>query len=919
MKQDAAVHVHVISHTHWDREWYLTREDYRLRLIDLVDGVLDRMDRDPAFTFFHLDGQTIVLEDYLEVRPDQEARLKQRIAEGRLLVGPWYVMPDMFLVSGEALVRNLAIGHRIAESFGRVMNAGYTPDPFGHVAQMPQILAGFGLDNAILWRGFGGPRSEYIWEGHDGTRTLLLHFPREGYCNAFRLPLLPPAERRVQAAEVVGREAGRSQTGSVLLMAGIDHTEPHPDLLTLVGEIDAMNGVTASLSTFPAYVERVRASVAGSGAALGVVRGEFRAGEEYSNLLPGVLSARTYLKRSNVRAQALLEKVAEPLALFAWMAGEPHPSGLLSYAWKTLIENHPHDSICGCSIDEVHDENDTRFARVLQAATGQVTRSLRALARRVESGSEGSLRFLVVNTNVRADHGVVDAVIDIPIESAEPGRILDSDLFDAPLQFFARGASIQEVLDPEGRAVLFQELSREERIEQWTSRIDLPLAVRVERVRVALGVELPAAGFVALDARIGPGPSVAPAIHARGRTIENDRLRVEVLSDGTLNVLDKASGLKYRRVLELEDVGDVGDEYTLSPPATDRRITGREASAAVVTILATGPLRNALRIETSLAVPAGATDDRRGRSSDMVPLRVSIEVELSLGSSVVGGRIRVDNRALDHRLRLLFPTGTRDVATSRADSAFGIVTRAAQREIPAEAPPEAPVNAMPFQSVVDAGDATAGMVVLSEGLMEYEVMAPSGTDESAAIGLTVLRCVGWLSRDDLATRKGNAGPSLESPGAQCLGAFEFRFAFAPRTTPPSEVALCEMGRRFLAPPSVVVGTGGPQHPQSLPRRHSFLTIAADADSGMTLSALKKAEERDSAVLRVFNASEKRSPLTVSAARPIVAAFDANLREQRGTPLAVQGGGVSIALGARKIATLDLEFAPPAVTRAGGAA
>ena len=148
--------IHIVSHTHWDREWYLTREQYRLRLMGLIDRVLDRLEENPRFTHFHLDGQTIVIEDYLEVRPDQEERLRSHITAGRLLVGPWYVMPDMHLVSGESLVRNLALGHRIAERFGGVMGAGYMPDPFGHVAQMPQILAGFSLDSAILWRGFGG-------------------------------------------------------------------------------------------------------------------------------------------------------------------------------------------------------------------------------------------------------------------------------------------------------------------------------------------------------------------------------------------------------------------------------------------------------------------------------------------------------------------------------------------------------------------------------------------------------------------------------------------------------------------------------------------------------------------------------------------------------------------------------------------
>jgi mannosylglycerate hydrolase len=155
--------VHFVSHTHWDREWYLTYEQFRLRLVGLIDRLLDLMESRPDFEFFHLDGQTIVLEDYLELRPAQEGRLRKLIEDGRILIGPWYDMPDEFLVSGESLVRNLALGHRLASTFGTPMPVGYLPDLFGHVAQMPQILRGLGLDNAILWRGFGGPRAEYWW------------------------------------------------------------------------------------------------------------------------------------------------------------------------------------------------------------------------------------------------------------------------------------------------------------------------------------------------------------------------------------------------------------------------------------------------------------------------------------------------------------------------------------------------------------------------------------------------------------------------------------------------------------------------------------------------------------------------------------------------------------------------------------
>ena len=202
--------VHVISHTHWDREWYLTFEQYRTRLVDLVDGVLDRMERDPRFTFFHLDGQSIVIEDYLEIRPERERELRKRVEEGRLLVGPWFVMPDMFLVSGESLVRNLTRGIRTAEKFGRTMRVGYIPDPFGHISQMPQLLTGMGLDGAILWRGFGGLKAEYLWRSPDGSEVVLSHLPPDGYCNGLRLPLVTGEEFREETQHVLDYERQRS-------------------------------------------------------------------------------------------------------------------------------------------------------------------------------------------------------------------------------------------------------------------------------------------------------------------------------------------------------------------------------------------------------------------------------------------------------------------------------------------------------------------------------------------------------------------------------------------------------------------------------------------------------------------------------------------------------------------------------------
>src|SRR3954462_2799880 len=267
--------IHVVSHTHWDREWYLTHEQFRFRLVALIDRLLDLLDADPNYKYFHLDGQTIVLEDYLEIRPEQEPRLRAAIACGRVLIGPWYVMPDEFLVSGESLVRNLLRGHRISREYGAPMPVGYLPDLFGHVGQMPQIWRQFGLDNTILWRGFGGRNAEYWWQAPDGSRVLMMHLPPEGYCNAPRLVFDPDAVM-TRASKAVDFERGRTLVGQALLMNGVDHVEPQVEIPNLVAALSAIPGQRAQHSTLPAYVDAVRRAVDTMKPALETITGELR-------------------------------------------------------------------------------------------------------------------------------------------------------------------------------------------------------------------------------------------------------------------------------------------------------------------------------------------------------------------------------------------------------------------------------------------------------------------------------------------------------------------------------------------------------------------------------------------------------------------------------------------------------------------
>jgi len=929
--------IHVVSHTHWDREWYLTHEQFRFRLVALVDRLLDLLDADPNYKYFHLDGQTIVLEDYLEIRPEQEPRLRKAIEEGRILIGPWYVMPDEYLVSGESLVRNLLRGHRISHEFGTPMPVGYLPDLFGHVGQMPQIWRQFGLDNTILWRGFGGPNAEYWWDAPDGSRLLMMHLPPEGYCNATRIVFDPDA-MMARAKEKVDFERGRTRTGQALLMNGVDHVEPHTSIPLLIERLSAIPGQRAIHSTLPDYVAAVRTTVEAERPALETIVGELRGGTDYANLLPGVLSARVYLKQQNAHVQTLLESYAEPLSVMASRVASAsdaftYPAGQLRHAWKTLLQNHPHDSICGCSIDRVHEENMTRFARAGQVGDAVVEAALDAIADAVPASSAPNvIRALVVNTDAVERAQVVDAFIDLPVDSAEPWRKVDAPALDRPVTFWPREMTITGVTAPDGQRVEFQIVGEDTLVTHVMSRYETPWALNVRRIHLLWWAPaLPPCGYAAFDLTLG----LADAQVAGGRRLvsggdkyaENERIKMSINHDGTFEVSDKASGVTYHRVAAMEDVGDVGDEYNYSPPAKDARITSVDARVTGVSRLGGGPLRAGLRVELELPLPRSAAADRTSRAADTVAVPVTIEATLDAGSPRVAFAVWVDNRAADHRLRMLFPTGAAMVDAARADTAFDVITRPARIPVPETIRNESPVSSMPMISVVDAGDAEAGATVIGKGLMEYEIVskttdnaepaerAEKSGERSAssassalivvpdpAIAMTLIRAVGDLSRNDLATRPaGHAGPPVATPGAQCLGLQRFELAFEPHGPAPLAGELMSSARAQNIPPRVVVAT---RPDGNGPLTRSFLRIDRRAGD-VVLSAFKQAEDRLSTIVRLFNPGDEVASIVVGVDAPIAQAFAVNFLEERQAALELRNGMVELRLKPKQIVTTEL--------------
>lgn len=227
--------IYIISHTHWDREWNQPFQHFRKRLIDMMDELIETLETDPEYRFFTFDGQTIILEDYLEIKPENKERLAKLIKDGKIIIGPWYVMGDEAMPSGESLIRNLIKGHQIAREFGaEPLKVGYVTDIFGHTGQLPQILQGFGIESALLTRGMGDfMGSEFEWEAPDGSKVLGLKKDEDrtysDFYFAVRWPFFGRDYDRNELTERFKKHleyiSSRSAADILLMMDGVDNID----------------------------------------------------------------------------------------------------------------------------------------------------------------------------------------------------------------------------------------------------------------------------------------------------------------------------------------------------------------------------------------------------------------------------------------------------------------------------------------------------------------------------------------------------------------------------------------------------------------------------------------------------------------------------------------------------------------------
>ena len=691
--------VYIISHSHWDREWYMAYEQHHMRLVELMDDLLELFEKDPEFNSFHLDGQTIILDDYLQVRPEKRELVQQAITAGKLRIGPFYILQDDFLISSESNVRNMLIGMEESQKWGTPVMLGYFPDTFGNMGQTPQMMKQAGLEAAAFGRGvkpigfdnqvleaenYSSQYSEMWWKGPDQTEIFGLLFAN-WYSNSNEIPSEKEAAKVFWKQKLSDAEQYAS-TDHLLMMNGVDHQPVQKDISKAIRLANELYPDYEFVhSNFVDYLEAVQKDLPKD---LGDVEGELTSQETDGwYTLANTASARVYLKQWNTKVQRQLENITEPLATMAHEVTGEYPHDQLDYAWKTLMQNHPHDSICGCSVDSVHREMITRFEKANEVGKYLADEALRQLGEAIDTSGlpEASYPFVVFNTAGSPKTG--EAEISIELERKRFAEGIPEALY-AELEQRPKKVYHVETVDGKKLSAMISEEKVAFGYDLPKDRFRVPYMARTITIRLPI-TEMPAFSWETFVLVEGAAEEQAGTlIEDAGRVLKNDQVQLEIQSNGTLTLTDKVTGVVLDDLLVFEDVGDVGNEYIFKQPENDQAILSKEISNSTIEIVTDTKELAQIRLTQEMVIPVAADERlekeqemviefrhrKAGRSTETAVLELTTLITLRKNSKKIDFETTVDNQMKDHRLRVLFPTKLH-VEQHEADSIFEVVTR----------------------------------------------------------------------------------------------------------------------------------------------------------------------------------------------------------------------------------------------------
>ncbi len=809
----------IYNHTHWDREWYQPFQEFRLRLIEVFDKVLQDLKNDNLNQFF-FDGQTIAIEDYLEFFPEKKAEIKKLIEQNKLKIGPWYVLADEFLTTGESLIRNLLIGINQAKGLGEDDFIGYLPDTFGHIASMPMILNSFGIKNSIIWRGAGAEKSEFIWESLDGSFVLTTHLI-EGYFQDIFSQKISCEEKAQSLKILLDKIKEYSCTDVLLLPIGADHLATPKFIKQQISEITPyLNDYELKLGSIEEYLKLVK----NKKILLSTVKKELRDNSR-NFILPGVFSTRLYLKQANAKAFWKLSKIAEPLqslAEFSELSVSRHRQ--LDYAWKLLLKNTPHDSICGCSADSVHQEMMSRYTQVDQISDGIIARCLRDISQNISKDN-----FVFYNASDYDFSGVIkiESEKELPLSSSLV-KIGEVEKFPPEILYDIHNIPIQEDYRKYNEYLL------------WVNK----LKSRSINVKEFSNTE------------------VKDIVECTNNSLKNSNVEVKINENGLLSIKNLKTGKEFNCLHKFENRADTGDTYNFNPIINDKPLKARIVN---IKKIQDNLLEGILELNYKIDIPLSVETDKK-RSVFLFTHNISTRISLKAGSERIEFNTEWVNHSKDHILQLKFNMPEKITETFSEDN-FGIIKRtfdpdySLRSAMPANEGKELKTNTACMQRFVWA----QGFGLLTKGLTEYGI-------KGNELYLTLLRSVGVISKGKIGTRGLAAGPQIKTPEAQCLGLQKAEYAICLSDEPQK---LFKEADFFMGS---ILSKQGESDNENILKENNLISFN---NENIYCYAIKKPfDESNALIVRVFNISNNDQSCNINSDIKISEIQEVNSLEEK---------------------------------------
>lgn len=924
--------VHVMSNTHWDREHRHAFQETRIMLVQLIDELIEIMENDPEYKFFTLDGQSIVLHDYLEVKPYMKERITKLIKDGRILIGPWYSLVDCYSVNPESIIRNLLVGHRVCREFGEPMKLGYSIFSFGQMAQLPQVYAGFGIKDIVFYKGGSTKvftKSEFIWKAPDGTEAFttrlgkykrwnfsfnfsipvilggnpkipgwlakfngpgrLCHMNDMRFINHYSIELEPDTRIREEFIEkavgdVIDSVSESTSENVFLAFDGTDFTSSLKDIpkaLEIANGI--MKGEVELVHSNPVeYFEDVKKDI--SLDSLIKYEGEMRFGP-ISNVHSETMGVNVEIKQALFNAENSIINYAEPLSAILKINGGKYKKDILDLAWRYLLAAQAHDSVHGAGDPKIKTDNLNRLAQVLEIANSITRRAVEGICSLIDMTAYEmeDILIAVFNTTPYKRSEVVRLAVDLPVEELVRDYRLE---------------------DMSGERMETYQLDRYSFNLAMIHRANRPKTVYCDRVELDAYIkDIPAMGFKLLkvkrvkgdpDAYQEPFPAgVFPynPIGKPGNVLDNGLVRVTINNDGTIDILDYETGKIYGGLNYYTDTGCSGDFWVHREPANNHTITTKGGSCRISLVKNSGLYASCV-VSMIMEIPGNLTENKKSRSSSLIPTEISYEVTLNKGSKRVDFKVKLNNKSKDHMLTVSFPVNI-DTVYSYSECPFEIRKRNIDNSIDdfGKKGPELERHAM--QNFIDISDGENGFALFTKGLKEFGTVR----DRGPIINLTLLRAVSgtFPIHDDLFI-------GFKKETSQCLGEQTFEYSILLHKGDFEKGNVIEESRKYIIPPvSAEIGSG---INGLLKEDISFVKIKG---SSLILCAVKLAEDGDGIVIRLNNPTGGILNEELEFFNSLGEAYLTNMNEEPVERLEIKENRIALKVPPYKVITLYLKF------------